>query len=206
MSETSDGSVDSWLATAETNLRNWEPSPLSDLLQTERRDEYQSLLTHPTYALKLLKDCLEKAQVRPSRPYHIQNIEAPGSCWERGSQINPDRLSVTTPDGKHFTLYIYRLVFILTRALVPEDTDHIRHLCNNRACIRPDHLEIGSAQQNRQDDERRRYAGNSPKGRGQALHAHVPKHLQQRPDPWVPEPLERERGPRQVAPKKPKQE
>jgi|GEM_PF-353975 hypothetical protein len=196
--------IEDWLTTAGTNLRAWEPSPLSELLQTERRDEYQALLTHPDYSLKLLKDCLEKARKKPARPYHIQNIEAPGDCWESGTQIDPARVSVKTPDGKSFTLYVYQLVFILTRALVLDEDDQVRHLCNNRACVRPDHLEVGSAQQNRQDEERRKYAGNSPQGRGQTLHAHVPKHLQLRPDPFVPEPLERERPPRKISPKKPK--
>lgn len=195
--------VEDWLNLAEENIRSWEPSALSDLLQTERRDEYQSLLTHPEYSIKVLQKCLKATRQRPARAYHIQNIEAPGGCWESGTQIDPARVTVKTPDGMHFTLYAYQLVFILTRALVLDDDDQVRHLCNSRACIRPDHLEVGSAQQNRQDEERRKYAGNSPQGRGQTLHAHVPKHLQLRPDPWVPEPLERERMPGKLSPKKP---
>jgi hypothetical protein len=143
-------------------------------------------------SLEFLKDCLSRAKVRPALPYHIQNIEAPGGCWELGTQIAPGRTRVVSPGGDAFTTYTYRLVFVLTRALLLDEEDHVRHLCNNRACIRPDHLEIGSAQQNRQDEERRRYAGNSPQGRGQTLQGHVPKTLQLRPDPYVPEPLARE--------------
>ena len=48
---------------------------------------------------------------------------------------------------------------------------------------------LGSQAQNMLDEARRKYAGNSPQGRGQALHAHVTKQLQLRPDPWVDEPL-----------------
>ena len=199
-----EGTIETWLSIAEAKIRNWEPSPLNDLLQTDRRDEYQSLLTHPRYSLDLLKQCLTEAKQRSAQPYHIQNVEAPGGCWESGTQIDPARVRVRTPDGKAFALYAYQLVYVLTRALVLDEEDQVRHICNNRACIRPDHLEIGSAQQNKQDDERRIYAGNSPKGRGQALHAHIPKNLQLRPAPWVPEPLERDKEPRPVAPPKPK--
>jgi hypothetical protein len=181
-----------WLAAAEAKLRAWEPSPLNDILATERRQAYQSLISDPDKALQLLEECLLKAKARPALPYHIQNVEAPGGCWESGTQIVPSKTRVAPPEGEAFVIHTYRLVFILSRALVLDEDDHVRHLCNNRACIRPDHLEVGSAQQNRQDEERRKYAGNSPHGRGQTLQAHVPKTLQLRPDPWVPEPLERE--------------
>jgi hypothetical protein len=50
---------------------------------------------------------------------------------------------------------------------------------------------LGSQAQNILDEERRKYAGHSPQGRGQAMHAHVTKQLQLRPDPWVEEPLTR---------------
>lgn len=194
-----------WMTEAETNLRSWAPSPLSDLLTTERRRAYQSLIEDPDASLEFLKERLSRAKVRPALPYHIQNVEAPGGCWESGTQIAPDRTRVALEEGDAFTTYTYRLVFILTRALVLDEDDHVRHLCNNRACIRPDHLEVGSAQQNRQDEERRRYAGNSPQGRSQTLQGHVPKTLQLRPDPWVPEPLERDEraGPTKKAKPKP---
>jgi len=38
---------------------------------------------------------------------------------------------------------------------------------HNRACVCPDHLVIGSYQQNTQDEDERRYAGRDSKGRGQ---------------------------------------
>lgn len=196
-----EGTIENWLSFAEAKIRDWEPSPFNNLLQTDRRHAYQSLLTHPEYSLDLLKLCLTEAKQRSAQPYHIQNIEAPGGCWESGTQIDPARVRVRTPDGKAFVLYAYRLVYVLTRALVLDEEDQVRHMCNNRACIRPDHLAIGSAQQNKQDDERRKYAGNSPKGRGQTLHARIPKNLQLRPDPWLQEPLEREKEPRPPKPK-----
>lgn len=182
-----------WMADAETKLRAWAPSPLKDLLTTDRRRAYQSLIEDPDNSLQFLRNCLTHAKVRPARPYHIQNIEAPGGCWELGTQIVPHKTRVTPESGAAFTSHTYRLVFILTRALVLDEDDFVRHMCNNRACIRPDHLEVGSAQQNKQDEERRKYAGNSPQGRGQTLQAHIPRTLQLRPDPYVPEPLEREK-------------
>ena len=196
-----EGTIENWLSFAEAKNRDWEPSPLNNFLQTDRRDAYQSLLTHPEYSLDLLKLCLTEAKQRSAKPYHIQNIEAPGGCWESGTQIDPARVRARTPDGKAFVVYAYQLVYVLTRALVLDEEDQVRHMCNNRACIRPDHLAIGSAQQNIQDDERRKYAGNSPRGRGQTLDARISKNLQLRPDPWLQEPLERAKEPRPPKPK-----
>ena len=180
------------LVDAKSNLEAWSPSPLSELLQTDIRATYEGLLGNPALALDLLEKRLEQSVEREARPQHIQNIEAPGGCWELGNQLNPSREVLSTPGGQRHHLFTYRLVYIVYNALVLDTNDHIRHLCNNRACIRPDHLLVGSHQQNMQDDERRIYAGNSPKGRGQALRGHVHSGLQKRPDPFVPEPLARD--------------
>lgn len=177
---------------AQANLAAWSPSPFSGLLRTDTRGAYESLLSHPTRALGLLEERLKTAVERGAKTQHIQNLEAPGGCWELGNQLNPSRDVLITPEGQRHHLFTYRLVYIIYNALVLEPDDHVRHLCNNRACIRPDHLLVGSHQQNIQDDERRIYAGNSPKGRGQALHGHVHSGLQKRPDPFVSESLARE--------------
>lgn len=119
-----------WLAAAGAHLRTWEPSPLNDLLTTERRRAYQSLIEDPDGSLEFLKGCLSRAKVRPARPYHIQNIEAPGGCWELGTQIVPHKTRVTP-------------------AFVLDKEDHARHLCNNRACYptRPSGGGIGPTEQ-----------------------------------------------------------
>ncbi|WP_411572585.1 hypothetical protein [Thalassobacter stenotrophicus] len=49
------------------------------------------------------------------------------------------------------------------------DREVVRHLCHNRACVCPDHLAIGSYQQNTQDENERRYAGRDSQGRGQKV-------------------------------------
>lgn len=184
--------VEKLLADAKANLAVWSPSPLSGLLRTDIRGAYESLLSNPERAIELLDERIKSAVEREAKTQHIQNLEAPGGCWELGNQINPSRDILVTPEGQRHHLFTYRLVYIIYNTLVLEPDDHIRHLCNNRACIRPDHLLVGSHQQNMQDDERRIYAGNSPKGREQALHGHVHSGLQKRPDPFVSEPLARE--------------
>ncbi len=186
-----DPSVEDWIVRAAENIRNWEPDIFFEDLRTSRRDAYASIFRSPGSALMVVAEKLRSATVREARPFHIMNIEAPGGCWERGTQINPESIDFTAPSGHVIGTSAYRFVFLVCHAIVADETDIVRHQCNNRACIRPDHMLLGSRAQNVQDEERRKYAGNSPQGRGQAMNAHVPKHLQVRPDPFVDEPLER---------------
>ena len=49
------------------------------------------------------------------------------------------------------------------------DREVVRHLCHNRACVCPDHLQIGTQQENRQDEYERVYSGKDSQGRDQKL-------------------------------------
>jgi len=190
-SEENDRSIDDILALAELNLRAWTADIFHDELRTSLRDAYASFMRSPQRAIDELRTLLTAATIKEAQPFHVMNIEAPGGCWELGTQINPRHITVEAPNGLKISTAAYRFAYLITYACVVDETEVVRHQCNNRACIRPDHLLLGTQAQNILDDERRKYAGNSPQGRGQTMHGHVPKHLQIRPDPFVEEPLER---------------
>ena len=48
--------------------------------------------------------------------------------------------------------YLYRFITLTLTATLPYEGEVVRHLCNNRKCIRPDHLKIGSSGENKMDD------------------------------------------------------
>lgn len=171
------------------NLEAWCPDIFFEELKTPTRVAYASVINEPSTALAAAKRKLEEAKKCEAKPYHIMNIEAPGGCWELGTQISPDRMEIVAPNGAVIKTHTYRFMYLFLNAIVPDQNDVVRHQCNNRACIRPDHMLLGSQAQNMLDEERRKYAGNSAQGRGQAMNASVPKTLQVRPDPWVEEPL-----------------
>lgn len=184
-----ENTIDDWLLSAQRKLEYWEPDVFFEELRTPLRDAYASTFQRPEAALELIKDKLEAAKVRAPRPFHIMNIEAPGGCWELGTQISPDLTTFMAPNGHKIETETYRFVYLLCHAIVVDEHDVVRHQCNNRACIRPDHLLLGTQAQNVLDEDRRKYAGHTSQGRGQALDAQVKKHLQRRPDPFVVEPL-----------------
>lgn len=185
----SDFTVEACLQSAAQALRLWEEDIFFEALKTPLRSAYASIFESPDGAFEIVRRKLENAKKRTAKPFHMMNIEAPGGCWELGTQINPDIIRITAPNRHLIETHTYRFVFLFCGAIVADPQDVVRHQCNNRACIRPDHMLLGSQAQNMLDEARRKYAGNSPQGRGQALHAHVTKQLQLRPDPWVDEPL-----------------
>lgn len=46
----------------------------------------------------------------------------------------------------------YRFVFCILNEVLAGYDDVVRHRCNNRRCINPEHLEIGSRGENLQDE------------------------------------------------------
>ena len=77
---------------------------------------------------------------------------------------NPKMIKV-----KGYTDYAYRFVPIVLTAGLMGEREVVRNLCHNRACVNPDHLVIGTYQQNKQDEYERVYAGRDSQGKGQKL-------------------------------------
>lgn len=64
-------------------------------------------------------------------------------CWEWTGARNNTGYSVFRADGRNVTAH--RFVYEWLVGPAPEDLDH---LCRNRACVRPDHLEPVSRREN----------------------------------------------------------
>lgn len=52
----------------------------------------------------------------------------------------------------------YRFIFCILQEVVAGYDDVVRHRCNNRRCVNPEHLELGSRGENLQDE--REFAAN----------------------------------------------
>lgn len=71
-------------------------------------------------------------------------------CWEWNGAKMPSgygRFGYTTSEGKLINTYAHRISYLffkgeLTKGLV------IDHLCNNRGCVNPDHLELVTQKEN----------------------------------------------------------
>lgn len=78
-------------------------------------------------------------------------IMTPEGCIELGSKDNPARVQ-----WRGRRMRVYQLIAWGTAKQVPHPKSVIRHLCNNGACINPEHLAIGTQAQNLFDQRQKR--------------------------------------------------
>lgn len=81
-------------------------------------------------------------------------------CWEWGGFIHPGGYGRVRHDGK--TCQAHRVAYELFVGPIPEDL-HVDHLCSNRTCVNPDHLDaVAQAENNRRTAQRGRARGRAP--------------------------------------------
>lgn len=90
----------------------------------------------------------ERAAAEPTMRAHVINrtsFDGPGGCWEWQGTRRENGYGVVSyvRDGVTRRLLAHRLALHLAGRPVPESMT-VDHLCRNRACLNPDHLEVVS--------------------------------------------------------------
>ena len=157
--------INAWLEEGRRNLAEFRRSPFHDSLRTGVRDHYTNLIENsPKEALAEVEKLLQEAKVIEPLPSSMSASRTIESCWVLKSQKNPKKITVNG-----FEDYAYRFIAIVLNTELMSDREVVRHLCHNRACVCPDHLQIGTQQENRQDEYERVYSGRDSQGKGQKL-------------------------------------
>jgi hypothetical protein len=86
-------------------------------------------------------ETLAEAQCR-----FMSKVEKTKSCWIwLGSHVTKEEYGRFWLQGK--TVNAHRASWILFKGMIPEDKQ-IDHLCRNRRCVNPDHLEVVEQKEN----------------------------------------------------------
>ena len=163
--ESREAKLNAWIEEGKRNLAEFKRSPFHEALRNESRDSYTNLFeNHTTEALAKVRDLLVAAKITDPLPPSMSASRTLEGCWELKTHNNPKTVGIF-----NITDYAYRFIPMVLNAELMGDREVVRHLCHNRACVCPDHLAIGSYQQNTQDENERRYAGRDSQGRGQKV-------------------------------------
>ena len=157
--------ITAWIEEGRRNIERFRKSPFHDSLRTGARDHYTNLIENlPKEALAEVEKLLQEAKVIKPLPSSMSASRTIESCWVLKSQKNLKKITVNG-----FEDYAYRFIAIVLNTELMSDREVVRHLCHNRACVCPDHLQIGTQQENRQDEYERVYSGRDSEGRDQKL-------------------------------------
>ena len=153
--------IDRWTARARANIAKFQRSPFHEQLRTDTRDRWTALLEFQSEsALKALEARFWEARWQVQKPARMSTSQSLEGCIELGTAKSPTRTTIGSIND-----YTYRLVAYTHAGVLPDGGgEQVRHRCHNRKCFNPDHLQIGSPEQNREDDKERNYAGRDARG------------------------------------------
>lgn len=90
---------------------------------------------------------------------------APNGCWEWTGPLHESGYGLIGGGGRHGGLIrTHRLTYELRFGPIPDTTPHIDHLCRNRKCCNPYHLEAVTQAENNQRSWDAREKPECPRG------------------------------------------
>lgn len=92
------------------------------------------------------------------------NVHKSDGCWRWAKARRADGYGALRVKGK--TIRAHRMAYVLAYGTIPDGLE-VCHKCDNPACVRPDHLFLGTHSDNQKDMSEK---GRAPRGERQGRH------------------------------------
>jgi hypothetical protein len=89
-----------------------------------------------------------------------EKVKTGDGCWTWTGSLSGHGYGTICLDGRGTQTGAHRASWLLHHGEIPRGL-YVLHKCDNRACVRPDHLYLGTHQQNMTDMARKNRGGNS---------------------------------------------
>lgn len=106
----------------------------------------------------------------PERFWRHTVPEPNSGCWLWLRSIQPTGYGQFTRETGAF-VYAHRMAYELTHGLIPKGR-YVCHTCDVRSCVNPDHLFLGTAEDNMQDASRKGRLHGWNAGKTHCAHGH----------------------------------
>jgi len=102
-------------------------------------------------------------------PYRFwAKVDQSGECWTWTASQTGGYGLIGTPKGNDRA---HRVSWVMANGPIPDGL-HVLHTCDNPLCVRPDHLFLGTNEDNIMDRIKKGRKGGRPRGTGGGRHRH----------------------------------
>lgn len=126
-----------WLDGLDARLHAFERDAFFEMTSTSDRKWWAQTIENNTQTQSQIITLLE------------QSIVQQNGCLE------PEAKGVKRVSIRGRQIYAYQLIYWAGNALIPSKGEVVRHQCDNRRCINPEHLQHGDQRENLQDRKER---------------------------------------------------
>jgi hypothetical protein len=145
---------------------------LDNAVDKLQKNRARGRLSHPSTLIHAPRQPAKLVRLTPSRRFWSK-VEKTSGCWNWTRQCNAAGYGIFSRKEalRHYPRLAHRVAWEMTNGTIP-DGMLVCHTCDNPACVRPDHLFLGTNLENARDKESKGRGFSPYRGATHCKHGH----------------------------------